>query len=183
MWFELIYCRDIWFFVCKDSLGTEWSDDEQRNKEMNGITTPWQGHKILDDNNIWEHSSEAAIVCGYYLKELMQSVMVKMKVMVNLMLKDKMWHWDWVGCQQNVYGWYNLGTFPAPRRHCVMYVEHSWILAMMWTYFISFLTRILCNASCRKPTHIHSNNSYVTPFTFRLKIRKGKMFNILTVTQ
>jgi len=92
---------------------------------MNGIPTPLQGHKILDDNNIWEHSSKAAIVCGYYLKEPMQSVMVKMKVMVNLMQKVKMWHWDWVGCQQHFYGRYNMGTFPAPRRHCVMYVEHS----------------------------------------------------------
>jgi hypothetical protein len=36
-----------------------------RNKETNSITTPWQGHKLLDDNNIWEHSSEAAIVCIY----------------------------------------------------------------------------------------------------------------------
>ena len=71
---------------------------------MNGITTPWQGHKILDDNNIWEHSSEAAIVCSYYLKELKQPVMVKMKVMVNVMLMGKMWHWDRVGCQQHFYG-------------------------------------------------------------------------------
>jgi hypothetical protein len=44
---------------------------------------------MLDDNNIWEHSSEAAIVRIYYLKEFMQTVMVKMKVMVNLMLKEK----------------------------------------------------------------------------------------------
>lgn len=97
-----------------------------------------------------------------------------MRVMVNLMLKDKMWHWDWVGCQQHFYGWYNMGTFPAPRRHCVMYMEHSWILSMTWTYFISSLTWSLCNASYRKPTYIHSNNSCVTPFTFRGKIRKGK---------
>jgi hypothetical protein len=73
---------------------------------MNGITTPWQGHKILDDDNIWEHSSEAAIVCGYYLQGLIAISDGEDESNGKSHVEGKMWHWDWVGCQQHFYGWY-----------------------------------------------------------------------------